>query len=161
VQLPDDVPLGAQTLTISAQGQQDVKTVFTAVRNAPGLFQQTAGDQSFALAVHEDGSPVTVDSPAKRGELLTVYGTGFGPADHKRPEGFPLPADPAYLILDPATVSIGDAVVSAENAFAVAGRVGIDAVQFRLGDGAPTGTNASVRVTINGQDSNTVLLAVQ
>jgi uncharacterized protein (TIGR03437 family) len=59
------------------------------------------------------------------------------------------------------TVSIGDAVLSAEKAFAVSGRVSIDAVQFRLGDGAPTGINASVRVTINGQDSNTVLLAVQ
>ena len=98
---------------------------------------------------------------AKRGELLTIYGTGFGPADHKRPEGFPLPADPSYLILDPATVSIGDTVVSAENAFAVAGRVGIDAVQFRLGDGAPSGTNATFKVTVNGVDSNTVMLAVQ
>ena len=152
---------GAQSLTVSAKGQPDVQAVFNVVRNAPGLFQQPVGDQAFALAVHEDGSPVTADSPARRGELLTVYGTGFGPAGHKRPEGFPIPSDPVYLIVDPATVSIGDAVVPAENAFAAPGRVGIDAVQFRLGDGAPGGANANLRVSINGQDSNVVLLPVQ
>jgi uncharacterized protein (TIGR03437 family) len=161
LQLPDDVPLGTQSLTVSAQGQPDVQATFTVVRNAPGLFAQTVGDQSFAMVVHADGSAVTTDSPAQPGELLTVYGTGFGPADHRRPEGFPVPSDPPYLIVDPATVSIGSFVATAENAFAVPGRVGIDAVQFRLGDGAPSGTNANLHVTINGQDSNVVLLPVQ
>jgi hypothetical protein len=37
----------------------------------------------------------------------------------------------------------------------------VDAVQFRLSDGAPSGTNAPLRVSVNGQQSNTVLLPVQ
>jgi len=41
------------------------------------------------------------------------------------------------------------------------GKQGIDAVQFRLGDGAPTATNATFKLTVNGVDSNTVMLAVQ
>ena len=93
--------------------------------------------------------------------MLTVYGTGFGPADHARPEGFAVPSDPPFLILDTPNVLVGDAVLVASNAFVVPGRIGIDAVQFRLDDTAPTGTNAPLHVTINGQDSNTVLLPVQ
>jgi uncharacterized protein (TIGR03437 family) len=135
LELPDDLPLGAQS--------------------------QTVGNQPFAMVVRGDGSAVTPDAPAQPGELLTLYGTGFGPASRPRPEGFTIPSDPAFLIVDGVTVSIGSFVATAENAFAVPGQVGIDAVQFRLGDGAPSGVNANLRVTIKGQDSNVVLLPVQ
>jgi len=104
---------------------------------------------------------VTVDAPALNGELLTVYGTGFGPADHQRPEGFPIPQAPPYLIVDSASVQVGDFTVNAESAFAVPGQIGIDAVQFRLGSGAPTATNAALQIQINGQSSNSVFLPVQ
>ena len=161
LQLPDDVPLGNQSLTVSTPGQPDVQAAFTVVRDAPGLFQQVTGGQSLALALHKDGSAVTAASPAQQGELLTVYGTGFGPASPARPEGFPIPASPPYLVVDPVTVTIGDLVIPAANAFATPGLVGIDSVQFTLGNGAPTGVNANLHVTINGQDSNVVLLPVQ
>ena len=65
------------------------------------------------------------------------------------------------MLLDAASVLAGDAVIPAANAFAAPGTVAVDAVQFRLGDGAPSATNASLRVTIKGQQSNTVLLPVQ
>jgi uncharacterized protein (TIGR03437 family) len=160
-ELPADFDLGAQTLTVSAQGQPDVHASFTVVRDAPGLFEQAVDGKSFAVAMHEDGSAVTVASPAGRGELLTVYGTGFGPTDPMRPVGFAVPLAPPYVLLDAASVLVGDAVIAAENAFAEPGSVAVDVVQFRLGDGAPTATSAALRVSINGQQSNTVLLPVQ
>ena len=160
-QLPADFAEGAGTLTVSAQGQPDVQASFTVVRNAPGLFPQLVSGQSFAVALHEDGSAVTTDSPARHGELLTVYGTGFGPTDPVRPVGFSVPQTPPYALLDAASVLAGGAVIPAENAFAAPGSVAVDAVQFRLGDGAPSATNAPLQVTINGQPSNTVLLPVQ
>ena len=160
-QLPDDMQAGEQVMAVSPPAQADVRALFTVVRNAPGLFPVNLNDQAFAMAVHEDGSPITADSPAKRGELITVYGTGFGPTDHPRPLGFPVPSSPDYLVVDTATVQVADAVINAERAFAAPGKQGIDAVQFRLGDGAPSGTVATLRVTVNGVDSNTVLLPVQ
>jgi uncharacterized protein (TIGR03437 family) len=161
LQLPDDLAMGAQSMTVSSQGLPDVQASFTVVRDAPGLFAQVVGDQSFAIALHEDGSPVTTDAPAMHGELLTVYGTGFGPADHARPEGFAVPSDPPFLIVDSPRVLVGGAILGAANAFAVPGRIGIDAVQFRLDDTAPSGTIAPLHVTVNGQDSNTVQLPIQ
>ncbi|PWU09450.1 MAG: hypothetical protein C5B51_06230 [Terriglobia bacterium] len=159
--LPADFPLGQAALTVSAPGQADLRATFLAVHNAPGIFTQTIGGQAYALALHEDGSTVTPDAPASAGELLTLYGTGFGPTDRPRPMGFALPAQPRYQITDPVGVAIGDGTVSPEASFAAPGRIGIDAVQFRINDPALAGTNASLHLTINGRDSNTVLLPVK
>src|ERR1039458_8337659 len=158
-QMPDDLSTGAQVLAVSPAGAPDVRAAFTLVRNAPGLFPVPVNGQAMAMAVHEDGSQVTSDAPARPGELLTVYGTGFGPAERPRPEGFPIPQTPSYNILDAVTLQAGTLVITAENAFAAVGRCGVDAVQFRL-DGSVTGT-VTLRVTVNGVDSNTLMLPVQ
>jgi uncharacterized protein (TIGR03437 family) len=160
-QLPDGVALGAQTLTITPQGQPNVQVSFNVVRNAPGLFQQSINGQAFALAYHADGSAITAAAPAQVGETITIYGTGFGPTDPARLEGFALPVSPVYNIVDAVTVSAGSVTGPATAAFAVAGSVGVDAVQFAITDPATSGTNASVSVTINGQASNTVLAPVK
>lgn len=158
-QVPDDLSPGQQVLTISPSGSPEVRATFTVVRNAPGLFAVAANGQAMAMALHEDGSSVTIDAPARAGELLTLYGTGFGPAERARPEGFPIPPSTSYAIVDAVTVQAGEAAVTAEKAFAVAGRCGIDAVQFRL-DSSISGT-VTLRISVNGVDSNTLLLPVQ
>jgi len=147
--LPDDLAEGAQVLIVSPTGQPEVSAGFTVARNAPGIF---------GTVLHEDGSAVTADSPARSGEMLTVYGTGFGPADHARLAGFPLPAAPEYLITGTVEVWIGATAANADKAFAVPGKVGIDAVRFRMGDGTQSGP---LKVVINGVESNAVTVAVQ
>jgi len=147
--LPGDLAEGQQILTVSPPAQADVRAVFTVARNAPGLF---------GTVFHEDGSPVTADAPAQSGELLTVYGTGFGPTDHPRLDGFPIPSSPDYLIADPVAGHIGDTEVTVVKAFAAPAKIGIDAVQFRLADGT---TSGPLKITVNGIDSNTVTLPVQ
>ena len=161
LQVPDDMPPGQQFVTVSSQGQPDVHATFTVVRDAPGLFAQVLNGQSFAVVIHADGTPVTTDAPAQHGELLTIYGTGLGPTSNPRPEGFPIPANPAFTLVDSVTVQVGDDVIAAQGGFAVPGRVGIDAVQFQLDDSAPSGTTATLKLTVNGQDSNTVVLPIQ
>ncbi len=42
--------------------------------------------------LHEDGTPVTQDSPARKGETVTFYGTGLGGYDRPVIDGFLLPA---------------------------------------------------------------------
>ncbi|HWB84077.1 MAG TPA: hypothetical protein VG675_08055 [Bryobacteraceae bacterium] len=160
-QLPPDLPSGPQTLTVSPDGKTQVRADFTVAADAPGVFGQLIGGQIFALALHEDGSAVTTDSPARRGELLTLYGTGFGASNPGRPEGVAIPSSPAFRIVDPVDVQVGSATLQPQNSFAMPGSVGLDIVQFRLSDGAPTAQNAPLQVSVNGQLSNTVLLPVQ
>jgi uncharacterized protein (TIGR03437 family) len=150
VQLPEDSPLGEQKLVVSCQGSPDVDATFQVVRNSPGLF---AG-----AVLHADGSVVTADAPARRGELLTVYGTGFGPAASPRPFGF-APADPSSIV-DEVTIGAGELTIKPERSFAAAGKVGLDAVQFRLPQEVGAGT-VDVRVTVNGVSSNPLGVPVQ
>jgi uncharacterized protein (TIGR03437 family) len=161
LQLPEGVALGAQTLTISSPGQPNVQVNFTVAHNAPGLFQQLIDGQAFALAYHADGSAVNAAAPAQVGETITIYGTGFGPTNPARLEGYALPASPIYNVVDAVTVTAGSVTAPAVAAFALAGSIGVDAVQFTLTDPATSGTNASLRITVNGQISNTVLAPVR
>lgn len=161
LQLPTGLDPGPYTLTIGLQGLPDVSADFTVARNAPGLFTQVVGDKTLALALHEDGTLVTPDSPALRGELLTLYLTGLGPTDHPRLDGLAIPDKPRFSVVDPVSVLVGDATLPAEAAFAAPGRVAVDTIQFRLADGAPSATSAPLRIRIKERESNTAPLPIK
>jgi uncharacterized protein (TIGR03437 family) len=162
VQVPTDMAPGPLTLTVSSQGQPDVQAPFTVAQDAPGLFPQSINGQTFALALHADGSPVTPSAPVAAGETITVYGTGFGATNPARPAGLAIPSSPIYALVDPATIQLGSATLQVSNSFALAGSVGVDAIQFVVsGDGVPSNTNAQLTITVNGQTSNTLPLPMQ
>jgi hypothetical protein len=52
---------------------------------------------------------------------------------------------------------VGETAITPERSFAAAGRVGLDAVQFRL----PEGAAGRVSVIVNGKASNSVEAPVQ
>jgi uncharacterized protein (TIGR03437 family) len=160
-QIPADMASGDHTLIVSAEGMPDVTSDISIVRNAPGIFPTVLDGQTYAMAMHEDGTPVTAAAPARQGELLTAYGTGFGPTDHMRPEAMAIPSSPRFMILDPVSIQVGSAVIAPESAFAAAGHVGIDLVQFRLDSSAPSGAAVPIYLTVNGVKSNTLTLPIQ
>jgi uncharacterized protein (TIGR03437 family) len=51
---------------------------------APGLFPATA---PYIVAQHANNSYVTASAPAKPGEVIILWGTGFGPANPAVPAG--------------------------------------------------------------------------
>jgi len=160
-QVPADLAAGSHTLTVSSAGLADVESEFFVVRNAPGVFPAVLDGQTYAMVMHEDGTPVTTAAPARQGELLTLYGTGFGPADHVRPEAAAVPASPRFIILDPVTIQLGAGIFSPESTFAAPGQVGVDAVQFRLDSSAPSGAAIPLYLTVNGVRSNTLSIPIQ
>ena len=161
-QLPPNLQPGQQTITISSPGAPSAQATFMVAADAPGVFPSTVSNGvTFGLATHADGSPVTTEAPAQAGETLTLYGTGFGPTAPARPEGFPVPASPPFLLTDTAAIQLGSASIAPSNAYALPGSVGVDIVQFVVPNGLPSGTNASLAVTINGNTSNTVQIPIQ
>jgi uncharacterized protein (TIGR03437 family) len=59
---------------------------------------------SDAFAVHQDWNAlVTSVTPARPGEILHLYGTGFGRVDSQPPDGMPAPADPPARTVTPIT----------------------------------------------------------
>ncbi|MBM3811213.1 MAG: hypothetical protein FJW20_06205 [Acidimicrobiia bacterium] len=160
-QLPRDLAPGEHTLVIKRVGQPDVSGKFTVAVCAPGLFSQTHDSQAFALAQHEDGSPITPSSPARRGELVTLFGTGFGRYTLNAPEGFAIPSSPAFTLDHAVLIEAGDARPESLWAGAATGFVGMDVVRFRVGDDMSAGANLQLIIQVDGHRSNTVLLPVE
>jgi uncharacterized protein (TIGR03437 family) len=142
--------------------QPDVSGDFTVARDAPALFQrQNTQNILLALATHQDGTPITSSSPARRGETVTLYGTGFGSYDHTLPDGFPAPANDTYKVLDQVTVQIDGVQKTPDFAGAMTGMVGTIVVRFPITSDILSGAAVNVSVTVGGRKSTVLVLPVQ
>jgi uncharacterized protein (TIGR03437 family) len=162
-QLPSDLPEGDYRLVVRPQEMAEVTATFTVRRNAPGLFAETIDTKQFALATHADGSKVCMDSPAAKGETITLSGTGFGPyiAGGGLLDGFAAPSAPVAKLEDPVEIVLPDRVVTPVSAQAAAGLVGVTAVTLKIGDDWPAASTIELKARVNGRLSNTVLLPLK
>ena len=115
----------------------------------------------FALASHENGEPVTGESPARRGEVVTLWGTGFGPLERTLPDGFAVPESLSVALADPLEILAGDLVLTPEWSGAATGFVGTTVTRVRIGDELPAASTVELRVRVNGRESNKVLLPIE
>ncbi len=96
-------PSGAPGMRVNTTGESLFRsaTSFTALPGGPAFLRNP---QSKTLAVHEDWSElVTEANPARPGEVIHLYGTGFGTVDHRPEDGDPAPANPPARTLLPVT----------------------------------------------------------
>ena len=159
-ELPIEIPPGDYTLQVHSQGQPDVSATFSVVRDAPGIFTQTLDSQQYAMAFHQDGTPVTPDNPAKAGETVSLFGTGFGPYNGVVVDGF-FPPTPPPALTDSVTLTAGDQTPTPSFVGAAPGYSGVALTMFKVPDGMPSGATVPITITVNGTDSNTVMLPVQ
>jgi uncharacterized protein (TIGR03437 family) len=160
-QLPPDLVEGAYTLTVQSDGNPDVSAGFMVARNAPGLYNKVVNGQAFGLFLHENGDPITADSPAHRDETVTLLGTGFSPLLQMAPEGFPVAESDTSVLADPISIVAGDNTLVPTYAGAADGRVGVMAIRFPVSDPLPTATTLQFKINVGSQDSNTVLLPLE
>jgi uncharacterized protein (TIGR03437 family) len=161
-QIPWELTPGDYTLTVHQTGQPDVPGTFTVSRDAPGVFTQ-ANDQNLLLAValHQDGTVVNLQSPVIQGEQITIYGTGFGPYNQAAVDGFPTDPTKTYVLTDPVMVTLGSMQITPDWAGSQAGMVGVSVVKVTIGPGTPTGTNANLVISTNNRPSTQVVLPMQ
>lgn len=164
-QLPYNLPEGKRTLTVTRVGQPDVTGEFEVVRNAPGLFTQYGNPDEtqppFAFAFKPDGSLVSPTNPALPNEIINIVGTGIGPYRNNPPAGFAVPSGAEFVLADSVEVLAGDQVIQPLKVIATPGFVGMTSVQIRVGTQFPAGQSTSLRIRVNGKESNTVRLPVR
>lgn len=157
-ELPFDLPLGTQTLTIKNRDLPDVTAAFEVVRNAPGLITALQGGRMVATAIRTGGPAVSADNPVKPGELLTLFGTGFGPHRVAVPEGFAVDEIDAYRLVDPVQIEAGSQLILPEYAGAAAGLPGLVALRFRVPSSFSGNAIVSVTALVNGVRTNSAAL---
>ncbi len=161
-QIPWETPPGNYTLLVHSTGQPDISGPITVSRDAPAIFTQpNPQNLPLVLALHQDGTVVTLASPALRNEQISIYGTGFGPYTDQIPDGFPPPAANTFLVVDPITVTCGPVQVQPDWAGAATGMVGMTIVKITITDAFPFSTTANLAIAVNGKTSTPVSLPLQ
>jgi uncharacterized protein (TIGR03437 family) len=109
VQVPDDTAVGPVTVTVTnGQLTSDPATVNMSAY-APAFF--TVGQ--YVAALHADGTLVGNSSlapgatPAKSGEIIAVYGTGFGPTAPATPSGMIVSSANPLADLSQLSITVG------------------------------------------------------
>jgi uncharacterized protein (TIGR03437 family) len=181
-QLMSTVSEGDHTLTVHSWGQPDVKGTFKVKRNSPGVFfTPTKDGMPLVAALHEDGKLVTQENPARRGEVITFFGTGLSPYNRPVIDGFPLSDKQSYELLDPVKVLLQKpipappagvnpaelpappppAVRDPQFVAGTAGLVGLTTVQVKIDTDLPAGNVLELFLSVKDNESNRVQIPVE
>jgi uncharacterized protein (TIGR03437 family) len=135
---------------------------------SPGLYAFTGTEPRTGILLHrpndgEDsgGTPVTAESPAVPGEIVTVWATGLGPvmADEASPvEGVPF-AGPDAAVTLPVAASVNGRIAQVLSATLPRGAIGIYEVRVLVPD-TETSQRAQLVITEHGINSNAILFPV-
>ncbi len=99
--LAPDVGFGSLPLTVTTAGGTSSTFTVTSDQYGPAFFlwpnkQPVATRQDFSWAVKNGTFPGFTTVPAKPGDVIILWGTGFGPTNPVAPTGVVIPSDRTY-----------------------------------------------------------------
>jgi uncharacterized protein (TIGR03437 family) len=108
-----DIGTGSLPVTVTNAYGTSAPTTVTSQTVEPALFLLTgkyavATRQDFSWAVQNGTLQGLTTSPAKPGDVIILWGTGFGPTSPSAKAGVQLPSDKTYSVSNPVTVTVGD-----------------------------------------------------
>ncbi|MBI3934320.1 MAG: hypothetical protein HY316_06480 [Acidobacteria bacterium] len=133
---------------------------------APAIFTVGESGQGAILIAGTGSLAATEGSflgarPARRGEFLSIYGTGLGQVTNQPPTGAPASSEPLATTTTIPVVTLGG--VSAPVSFSglAPGLVGLYQVNVEVPESAPIGNAIPLVLTIGGIASNIATVAIQ
>ena len=144
VQAPSDTNTGLVTVLVANNGIASPPVYAEMQSVSPALF--TVGNYAVASLV-PSYTPVTADAPAKPGDLVALWATGFGRTIPSIPAGMVVSGAPASYILPMAWID--GLPVQVVSSILASGTAGVYQITIRIPDTAPIGA-VSVQATIGG-----------
>ena len=166
VQAPADSALGPVPLEVTYNGVTSPPGTAQLQAASPGFFLWSG---KYAAASHADFSPAApaglfqglITVPAKPGESIVLWGTGFGATTPTVAPGIVPPANPLANVANPVTVTIGNVAATVVGAAISPGNPGLYQIAVQVPPSAPDG-DLPVVAQVNGvQSSSNVLLNVK
>jgi uncharacterized protein (TIGR03437 family) len=162
---PNVSPGPVQVIVTTPSGTSSAFTV-TASEYAPAFFPwpnnqvvATHSDYSYAVATGTFAGATTV--AAKPGEVITLWGTGFGPTIPAAPPGIPVPSGVTYNTSTLPSVTINGVAATVYAAALTSGDAGLYQVAIQVPSSLANGTWPLV-VGVGGvQSTAAMVLAVQ
>jgi uncharacterized protein (TIGR03437 family) len=169
--LPSTVAPGSYNVTVTNNGTASAPFLVTVVQRKIGLItRNSAGDglaviQNYISATQLDVDAYTTGtvsgttiSPAKPGQILIAWATGFGPVtggDNVASPGFNFAANGVTV-----QVIVGGMTITPAYAGRAPGLAGTDQINFTLPANVPTGCTVSFQVSVNGVMSNPTYISI-
>jgi uncharacterized protein (TIGR03437 family) len=162
VQVPCETTPGTVPVVVTVGGGSTTVPAVTVLPISPGIFQTTMSDGVLrAVLVRPDGSYVSLQNPARIGEVIRMYATGLGQTSPPivTNQTVPLITDASGNLTPEAMPVIAQVVVGVDNAGVQVvsaqyayGMVGVYEVQFVL-QSADTGNSIPFAILMfqNGQ----------
>jgi uncharacterized protein (TIGR03437 family) len=164
--LVPNVATGPQQVIVQNSAGTSPPATATVSTYGPAFFlwpnnQAVATRQDFTLAVANGTFPGTTTRPAKPGDTIILWGTGFGPTNPAAPAGQEVPSSATYSTTTLPTVVINNIPATVYGAALAPGFAGLYQVAIQVPTSLANG-NWPVVATIGGVSSPSgVVLTVQ
>ena len=126
----------------------------------PGLFTFDGVPAGPAAALKADYTAVSSASPAQKGTVIMLFGTGFGPVSPSVGSGQP-GKDSLNLTVQTPAVLFGDRPGKVLYSGLAPGLVGVYQVNVEVPADAPTGDSVPIIVGIGGRGTNTAKISIR
>jgi uncharacterized protein (TIGR03437 family) len=142
--LAPDLPAGPVTVTVTTPGGTGTSFATTASLYGPAFFlwpgsQVVATRQDYTYAVKAGTFAGAATIAAKPGEVIILWGTGFGPTMPAAPQGVSVPASGGYPTASAPTVTVNNTPAVVYGAALAPGSAGLYQIAIQvpttLGDG--------------------------
>jgi uncharacterized protein (TIGR03437 family) len=166
VQAPDDDALGPVTVELQHKGVTAAVAMTELRQAAPGLFTFDPQGRKYLAAVHLDGTFVGPDRlfgdavitrPVKPGEVVLLFGTGFGPTDPPVPAGRVFSG--AAPLKDTVRVLMGG--IQADVLFAGLSGAGVNQLNVKVPETIPSGDVAVIAETLGNKTQDGAFLPIE
>jgi uncharacterized protein (TIGR03437 family) len=164
--LAPDVAPGPVTVTVTNAGGTSSAFTATASQYGPAFLlwpgnQVVATRQDFSFAAKAGTFPGATTVPAKPGEVIVLWGTGFGPTNPAAPAGVAVPSDTTYSTAITPTVTINSTSATVFGAALASGSSGLYQIAIQV-PGSLADGDYPIQATIGGfQSPAGTLLTVQ
>ncbi len=153
--------VGFGTMPVTVTTSTGTSAAFTAnsQQYGPAFFpwpngQPVATHADFTNAAASGTFAGTTTVPAKPGEAVILWGTGFGPTSPTEPIGVQIPASPTYYVATPATMTIGGTPASVYATALAGGFAGLYQLVVTVPSSMANGSYPVI-ATINGAQTPT------
>ncbi len=149
VQAPADSAFGPVPVEVNNNGVTSPAATLQLQPTSPAFFlwngkYAVATRQDFSLAGPSGlfaGAPTV---PVKPGEIVILWGTGFGASNPSVAAGTVAPSNPVANVTSPVTVTIGDLAANVIGAALAPGNAGLYQIAIEVPPAAPDGDQAVV-----------------
>ena len=152
--LAPDIPAGPTTVTVTNAGGASAGFATTASTYGPAFFlwpgsQVVATRQDYSYAAKADTFAGAATVPAKPGDVLILWATGFGPTAPPVPSGVPAPGNGSYQTASSPAVTVNNTPAIVFGAALAPGSAGLYQIAIQV-PGTLADGDWPIQATIGG-----------